>query len=63
MTALVQDPGRVRDLSAAVTAGALTAEALVERCLARIAAVDGQVQAWLHVQAEGCHLKPSQSTA
>jgi aspartyl-tRNA(Asn)/glutamyl-tRNA(Gln) amidotransferase subunit A len=43
MTALVQDPGRVRDLSAAMTTGALTAEALVERCLARIAAVDGQV--------------------
>src|ERR687893_1437007 len=36
----------------APAAGALTAEALVERCLARIAAVDGQVQAWLHVQAE-----------
>jgi aspartyl-tRNA(Asn)/glutamyl-tRNA(Gln) amidotransferase subunit A len=52
MTALVQDPGRVRDLAAAMASGALTAEALVERCLARIAAVDGQMQAWLHVQAE-----------
>ncbi len=52
MTALVQDPGRVRDLAAAMASGALTAEALVERCLARIAAVDGQVQAWLHIQAE-----------
>lgn len=52
MTALIQDPGRVRDLAAAMAAGTLTAEALVQRCLDRIHAVDGQVQAWIHVQAE-----------
>ncbi len=49
---LVQDPGRVRDLAAAMAAGALTSEALVRRCLDRIAAVDGQVQAWIHVLEE-----------
>jgi aspartyl-tRNA(Asn)/glutamyl-tRNA(Gln) amidotransferase subunit A len=50
--ALIQDPGRVRDLSAAMASGALTAEALVRRCLDRIEAVDGHVRAWIHVQAE-----------
>ena len=49
----VQDPGRIRDLSAAIASGALTSEALVRRCLDRIAEVDGQVQAWIHVLAEG----------
>jgi aspartyl-tRNA(Asn)/glutamyl-tRNA(Gln) amidotransferase subunit A len=52
MTGLVQDPGRVRDLAAAMAAGSLTAEALVRRCLDRIGAVDGQVRAWIHVRAE-----------
>jgi len=52
MSELIQDPGRVRDLQAGMARGALTAAALVERCLARIAAVDGQVQAWVHVLAE-----------
>jgi aspartyl-tRNA(Asn)/glutamyl-tRNA(Gln) amidotransferase subunit A len=46
---LIRDPGRVRDLAAAMAAGTLTAQALVQRCLDRIAAVDGQVQAWIHV--------------
>ena len=32
--------------------GALTARALVERCLERIAAVDGAVQAWISVDTE-----------
>ncbi|MEI6160378.1 MAG: amidase [Roseococcus sp.] len=49
---LVKDPGRIRDLSAAIASGALTSEALVQRCLDRIAEVDGQVQAWIHVLAE-----------
>jgi aspartyl-tRNA(Asn)/glutamyl-tRNA(Gln) amidotransferase subunit A len=49
---LIQDPGRVRDLSAAMAAGTLTAEALVRRCLDRIAAVEGEVRAWVHVPAE-----------
>lgn len=52
MSPLIQDPGRVRDLAAAMAAGTLTAEALVRRCLDRIAAVDGEVRAWIHVQAE-----------
>ncbi|WP_187830387.1 amidase [Siccirubricoccus phaeus] len=52
MSDLVQDPGRVRDLSAAMARGELTADALVRRCLARIAAVDGKVQAWVAVQAD-----------
>jgi aspartyl-tRNA(Asn)/glutamyl-tRNA(Gln) amidotransferase subunit A len=52
MSMLIQDPGRVRDLAAAMTAGSLTAEALVRRCLDRIASVDGQVQAWVQVLAE-----------
>ncbi|MBX9751811.1 MAG: amidase [Roseococcus sp.] len=49
---LVRDPGRIRDLSAAIASGALTSQALVQRCLDRIAEVDGQVQAWIHVLAE-----------
>ncbi|RTL72849.1 MAG: amidase [Hyphomicrobiales bacterium] len=46
---LVQDPGRVSDLAAAMAAGKLSSVALVERCLARIREVDAQVQAWIHV--------------
>jgi aspartyl-tRNA(Asn)/glutamyl-tRNA(Gln) amidotransferase subunit A len=42
-----RDPGRVADLAAAMADGSLTAEALVYRCLDRIAAVDGEVQAWI----------------
>ncbi len=52
MTATIEDPGRIRDLAGAMSTGRLTAEALVERCLARIAAVDSAVQAWVHVLAE-----------
>ena len=52
MSDLIQDPGRVRDLAAAMARGDLTAEALVQRCLDRIAAVDGQVKAWIHVLPE-----------
>lgn len=47
----VRDPGRIRDLSAAIASGALTSEALVRRCLDRIAEVDGAVLAWLDVLA------------
>ena len=49
---LIQNPGRIRDLSAAMAKGELTAEALVRRYLDRIAAVDGQVKAWIHVLAD-----------
>jgi hypothetical protein len=41
---LIQDPGRIRDLSAAMAKGEITAEALVRRHLDRIAAVDGQTK-------------------
>ncbi|MBX9701055.1 MAG: amidase, partial [Acetobacteraceae bacterium] len=49
MSRLIGDAGGVRDLGAAMAAGTLTAEALVRRCLDRIAAVDGEVRAWIHV--------------
>ena len=49
---LIQNPGRIRDLSAAMAKGEITAEALVRRYLDRIAAVDGQVKAWIHVLAD-----------
>lgn len=52
MSEYVSDAGRLRDLAAAMRSGELTSEALVRRCLDRIAAVDGQVQAWLHVLAD-----------
>ncbi|WP_424812333.1 amidase [Roseococcus sp. YIM B11640] len=42
----------MRDLSAAIRSGELTAEALVRRYLDRIAAVDADVQAWVHVLAD-----------
>jgi aspartyl-tRNA(Asn)/glutamyl-tRNA(Gln) amidotransferase subunit A len=45
-------PGHVRDLAEALANGSLTAEALVGRCLDRIAAVDGDVKAWIHVLAD-----------
>jgi aspartyl-tRNA(Asn)/glutamyl-tRNA(Gln) amidotransferase subunit A len=48
----VSDAGRLRDFSAALATGELTSEALVRRCLDRIAAVDGAVQAWVHVLAD-----------
>jgi aspartyl-tRNA(Asn)/glutamyl-tRNA(Gln) amidotransferase subunit A len=39
----------VRAAAAAVASGEATASALVEACLARIRAVDGDVKAWIHV--------------
>jgi aspartyl-tRNA(Asn)/glutamyl-tRNA(Gln) amidotransferase subunit A len=47
----VQDPGRLSDLAAAIAGGKLSPVELVERYLARIAAVDGDVQAWRAVDA------------
>lgn len=52
MSEYVSDAGRLRDLGAAMRSGELTSEALVRRCLDRIAAVDGQVQAWITVLAD-----------
>jgi len=51
MADLVQDAGSIRALSADIAAGRLTSVALVARCLARIAAVDDQVHAWVTVLA------------
>ena len=52
MSDYVSDAGRLRDLAAAMRSGALSSEALVRRCLDRIDAVDGAVQAWVHVLAD-----------
>ena len=49
----VQDPGRLRDLARGIAAGSLSPVDLVERYLARIAEVEGTVEAWRHVDAEG----------
>jgi aspartyl-tRNA(Asn)/glutamyl-tRNA(Gln) amidotransferase subunit A len=43
------DAGRIAKLQRDIRSGALSAGALVERCLARIDAVDPVVQAWRHV--------------
>ena len=43
------DAGRIAELQRDIRSGALSASALVERCLARIDAVDPAVQAWRHV--------------
>ena len=40
MSGLAADPGRIRDLARALREGSLTSEALVRRCLDRIAAVE-----------------------
>ncbi len=42
----VQDPGRVRDLAAAIMAGTLSPVNLTQSYLDRIEAVDGSVEAW-----------------
>jgi aspartyl-tRNA(Asn)/glutamyl-tRNA(Gln) amidotransferase subunit A len=43
------DAGRIAALQRDIRSGALTASALVERCLARIDATDSAVQAWRHI--------------
>src|SRR5262245_54153070 len=43
------DPGRIAEMQRDIRSGALTASALVERCLVRIDAVDPAVRAWRHV--------------
>ncbi|MFN7882301.1 MAG: amidase family protein, partial [bacterium] len=48
----IQDPGRIRTLSAAMAKGEIMAEMLVQRYLDRIAAFDGQVRAWVHLLAD-----------
>jgi aspartyl-tRNA(Asn)/glutamyl-tRNA(Gln) amidotransferase subunit A len=60
----VQDPGRLRDLAAAIAAGRLSPVELVERYLDRITAVHPTVQAWREVdggrarrEAEALHME------
>src|SRR5215470_14652718 len=43
------DAGRIADMQRDIRSGALTAPALVQRCLTRIEDVDPMVQAWRHV--------------
>ncbi len=56
-------PVTLTDLSAALAAGHLTAEALVERCLARIAAGDGALNSFVHVDADGARAAAQASDA
>ena len=48
----VENPGQVRELARAIRQGALTATALVRRCLDRIAAVQPHVEPWREVDGE-----------
>lgn len=48
----VCDPGRVKDIAKALKNGEITSESLVTRYLDRISAVDGDVNAWIHVLRE-----------
>jgi aspartyl-tRNA(Asn)/glutamyl-tRNA(Gln) amidotransferase subunit A len=48
----VADPGRVRELAAAIAGKSLSPVALVRRCLDRIAAADPHVQCWREVDGE-----------
>ena len=43
------DAGRIAEMQRGIRSGALSASALVERCLARIDAIDPAVQAWRYV--------------
>jgi aspartyl-tRNA(Asn)/glutamyl-tRNA(Gln) amidotransferase subunit A len=52
-TRYAADPGRIATLTSEIRDGSLTATALVERCLARIALVDPHVQAWRLVARDG----------
>jgi len=51
-TRFVEDPGRIAELASAIAGCKLSPVALVQRYLDRIAKVDGQVQAWRHVDGE-----------
>src|SRR5215475_8281447 len=48
-TSYAADAGRIAELQRSIRSGALSSAALVERCLARIDAVDPAVQAWRHI--------------
>src|SRR5690242_18040461 len=49
---LVKNPGQLRELAAQIANKSLTSVDLVQRCLDRIADVDGEVQAWIKVDGE-----------
>ena len=48
----VEDPGRIESLVEAMRTGRLSSEALVARCLDRIARIDAHVEAWRVVDTE-----------
>jgi aspartyl-tRNA(Asn)/glutamyl-tRNA(Gln) amidotransferase subunit A len=48
-TNFASDAGRIAELQRDIRSGVLSASALVERCLARIGAIDSVVQAWRYV--------------
>lgn len=56
-------PVTLTDLAAALAAGHLTAEALVERCLARIDSGDGALNSFVHVDADGARAAARASDA
>jgi aspartyl-tRNA(Asn)/glutamyl-tRNA(Gln) amidotransferase subunit A len=49
---LIKNPGQLRELAAQIANKSLTSVDLVQRCLDRIADVDGEVQAWIKVDGE-----------
>ena len=59
-TTYAADAGRIADLQRDIRSRALSAEALVERCLARIDAVDGAVRAWRHVARDSARAEAGQ---
>lgn len=53
---LVGDIGRIVDLQRSIVSGELAPIDLLERCLARIEAVDGRIQAWQHIDEQGARV-------
>jgi aspartyl-tRNA(Asn)/glutamyl-tRNA(Gln) amidotransferase subunit A len=52
MTDFVRDAGRLNACVSAMEEGSLSAVLLVERCLDRIAEIDGEIKAWIHICAD-----------
>ena len=57
------DAGRIAEMQVDIRSGALSASALVERCLARIDASEPAVQAWRHIARDSARAKRNASTA
>lgn len=51
MTTLVEDPGRIAELAASILRRELSIEALMDRYLSRVDAVDSSVEAWRMIDA------------